>query len=136
MQRAGRELDVSYQCVWPPALLNPVASAIRTHSAPGDAVMSGAVSWEFEADRRPFLRVSHPLKFLARRRPDEQAEVEHGIVATPPRIVVLDGYTERTYGKVLPGLSELIQREYTPIGRWEGARHPVQVFQRSGGPER
>jgi hypothetical protein len=131
MQRAGRELDVSYQCVWPPELLEPVADAIRAHSAPGDAVMSGAVSWEFEADRRPFLRVSHPLKFLARRRADEQAAVEHGIGATPPRIVVLDGYTERTYGKVLPALAEIIRRDYTAVGRWEGARHPVQVFRRS-----
>ena len=135
MQRAGRVLDVSYQCVWPFDLLAPVANAIRAHSAPGDAVMSGAVSWEFEADRRPFLRVSHPLKFLARRRPDEQAEVEHGIIATPPGIVVLDGYTERTYGKVLPNLGELIQREYTLIERWEGGRYPVQLFRRSGAAE-
>ena len=133
MQRAGRELDVRYQCVWPPDLLEPVADAIRVHSAPVDQVMSGAVSWEFEADRHPFLRVSHPLKFLARRRPDEQAEIEHGIVATPPRIIVLDGYTERTYGKVLPNLEELVRRNYTPVGRWEGARHPVQVFRRNDG---
>lgn len=127
-QRAGRLLSVAYQCVWPPHLLGPVASLIRDQTRPGDEVMSGAVAWEFEAGRRPFRRISHPLKFLARSEPWEEREVERGMATAPPAIVVLDGYTERTFGRVFEPLPDVLRQRYDLLGTWQGARHPVQLF--------
>jgi hypothetical protein len=132
MQRAGRVLSVSYQCVWPPDLLEPVATLIRQQSRPDETVMSGAVVWAFEAGRRPFLLISHPLKFLARHVPQERAEIEAGLATVPPKIVVLDGYTERTFGKVVPTLTRLLEQGYEPLGTWEGGRHPVRLYRAKG----
>jgi hypothetical protein len=92
--------------------------------------MSGAVVWAFEANRRPFLLIAHPLKFLAGVAAADRAEVERGMATQPPGIIVLDGYTERTFGKAVPTLSELLKEAYEPIARWEGGRHPLQVYRR------
>jgi hypothetical protein len=128
VQRAGQLLSVSYQCVWPPDLVTPVAATIREHTHPGQEVMSGAVAWDFEADRRPFRLISHPLKFLARVEPWEEAEVERGMATAPPAIVVLDGYTELTFGRVFEPLTDVVKQQYDLLGSWEGGRHLVQVF--------
>jgi 4-amino-4-deoxy-L-arabinose transferase-like glycosyltransferase len=128
VQRAGRLLSVSYQCVWPPDLVTPVAAMIREHTQAGEEVMSGAVAWDFEADRRPFRLISHPLKFLARVEPWEEAEVEQGMATAPPAVVVLDGYTELTFGRVFQPLPDVLKQQYDLLGTWEGGRHPVRVF--------
>ena len=101
---------------------------IREHTQAGEEVMSGAVAWDFEADRRPFRLISHPLKFLARVEPWEEAEVEQGMATAPPAVVVLDGYTELTFGRVFEPLTDVLKQQYDLLGTWEGGRHPVRVF--------
>lgn len=125
---AGSLLRLSYQCVWPPGLVGPVARVIERESTPHDEVLSGAVVWALAAHRHPFLKISHPLSFLADFDPEDRAKIEAGLARRPPRIVVLDGYTEKTFGRRLPELEALIARSYREVESFDGARFPVRVY--------
>jgi hypothetical protein len=50
------------------------------------------------------------------------------MATAPPAIVVLDGYTELTFGRVYEPLTEVVKQQYDLLGSWEGGRHLVQVF--------
>ncbi len=130
---AGGLMRLSYQCVWPPWLVGPVAKAIERESAPQDEVLSGAVVWALAAHRHPFLKISHPLGLLADFDQEERAKIEAGLARRPPRIVVLDGYTEKTFGRRLPELEALIARSYREVASFDGARFPVRVYRLEAG---
>lgn len=122
-------LGPSFDCVWPTSVLRKVVPLIREHSARDDTVLSGTPIWAFEANRQPFAEVSHPLMF-------RDATIRHGtperlrrdFATRPPRMIILDGYTQKTWYHVLPSLPKLIRREYKRIAKVEGGNYPVQVF--------
>ncbi len=133
--RAGSILDLKYETVWAPETLRTVADIIRRGSGEGDRVMSGAVIWELEAGRRPFANVTHPLGFLLGNSAGEPERLARELVTAPPRFVVLDGYTERTYGLLLPRLEETLAERYQLVADLPGLHFPVRVYQlREPGP--
>ncbi len=128
-KNAARLLSPAYDCVWSPETVRTVAGIVRQHSSAGDEVLSGAVIWEFEADRHPFMRISHPLQFEKRVHATWARKVSERLAAAPPRVVVLDGYTERTYLRCFPQLRAALATRYAPAGDpVTGSRHPVQVY--------
>jgi 4-amino-4-deoxy-L-arabinose transferase-like glycosyltransferase len=133
--RAGSIIDLKYETVWAPETLRTVADIIRRGSSAGDRVMSGGVIWELEAGRRPFANVTHPLGFLLGNSAGEPERLARELVTTPPRFVVFDGYTERTYGLLLPRLGETLAERYQLVADLPGLHYPVRVYQlREPGP--
>ena len=127
---AGRRLHRDYETVWSPAAVREIAGYLRQHSRPGDEVLSGGLIWEFQAGRPPFARISHPLPFMFGLTAQESGELGRRLAASPPPFVVLDGYTELTYGVVVAGFDRLLRDGYTLVDSAGPARYPVQLFQR------
>jgi 4-amino-4-deoxy-L-arabinose transferase-like glycosyltransferase len=127
-RNAGRLIDRKYETVWTPGSVREVADLLKSHSEPGDEVMSGAVIWEFQADRRPIANISHPLGFLIGMLPSQVTELETLLATRPPRFIVLDGYTEQTYGANLPDFDRLLAERYSLDLTIEGSYYPVKVY--------
>jgi 4-amino-4-deoxy-L-arabinose transferase-like glycosyltransferase len=126
-----------YETPWSPGTVREVVEYIRAHSEPGDEVMSGGVMWEFQANRRPFADISHPLEISVGGLPPEKLPSLRSRWTThPPRIVVLDGYTERTYSTVLPDFARSLNTQYTLADSVAGSRYTVRVYRLREAAER
>lgn len=125
---AGRQLDARYQAVWAPETVATVASHLRARSDPADRVLSGALIWELESNLRPFANVTHPLGFLLRVRPDQSAALTERLDTSPPRFVIMDGYTQRTYGRAVPGLADILAERYSLDTIVAGSTFPVMLY--------
>jgi 4-amino-4-deoxy-L-arabinose transferase-like glycosyltransferase len=118
-----------YETPWSPGSVQEVAKYLETRSRPGDEVISGAVIWEFQADREPFAHISHPVGLPSDLEPAQLAALASRWTTRPPRFVVLDGYTEQTYGVVVPGLQRDLEKRYALVDSAAGSRYPVRVYQ-------
>jgi len=58
----------------------------------------------------------------------EPARLARELATAPPRFVVLDGYTERTYGLLLPQLGATLAERYQLVANLPGFHFPVQVY--------
>ncbi len=125
---AGRKIGLAYNCVWPPAVLARVSREVSRASRPRDEVLSGAVIWAFQADRRPFLNISHPLGFLGGMEVEDRQVIGRGLLERPPRLIVLDGYTERTLLADSVARARLLEERYRSLGEVTGGRFPVRLF--------
>ncbi len=125
---SARVLSLAYDCVWSPGTVRSVAQLVRAHSAEGETALSGAVIWEFAAGRRPFMNLSHPLAYMYTMPPEMRQRITDTLASKPPRIVVLDGYTERTHLQHLPQLRTLLATGYEAVGEVAGSRYPVRVY--------
>jgi hypothetical protein len=98
-------------------------------------VISGGLIWEFQAGLQPFQRITHPLKFEFGLPAEQAADLDARIKARPPRFIVLDGYTQHSYGTVVPDLAQVISDRYEQIVTVPGGKYPVQLYQlREVGP--
>ncbi|MGD8496016.1 MAG: glycosyltransferase family 39 protein [Gemmatimonadales bacterium] len=124
-------IDRRFDGIWPPESVEAVAASVDEMTGPDDRVMSGAVVWEFVANREPFMRISHPLLL----RKGISRQLHDTILArfedAPPGVVILDGYTEQTYLRMVPELRPLIDRDYELVREFSGARYPVRVYERA-----
>jgi 4-amino-4-deoxy-L-arabinose transferase-like glycosyltransferase len=121
-----------YDGVWGPAAVRTVADEIRRISGPEDEVISGAVIWELEAGRRPFMNLSHPLGLMNQLVHEVAPAIQQGMAERPPAVIVLDGYTERTYLAAVPELRGIIEAGYTRTLTVEtGTRPPIHVYRRA-----
>ncbi|HEX6964902.1 MAG TPA: glycosyltransferase family 39 protein [Gemmatimonadaceae bacterium] len=125
---SGRVMSVAYQCVWSPRTVSDVTRYLRTHSTAGDQVMSGAMIWAVAAKRPPFMMISHPLAFDGGAPRDMAARMNAYLHATPPRFIVLDGYTNRTYLSYLDPDGRFLATRYRLVEVFPGSRHPVKVY--------
>lgn len=130
-------LSVRYEAVWPPAEAQQIAGIIAQNTEADAEVLSGAVIWEFLAGRQPFELISHPLGLKQSLPATRREELRSRLAADPPEIVVMDGYTERTYSRNIPYLERLVQQKYVRIAMSHEGVRPVSVFRRieSGGEE-
>jgi len=87
------------------------------------------VIWEYQAGLQPFARLTHPLKFEFGITPREAEALTRRLRTTPPRFVVFDGYTERTYGRVLPVLADVVKDRYELVATAAGGEFPVRLYQ-------
>jgi hypothetical protein len=126
--QAATQLSVAFDCTWSPRTVREASALVRAHSGPDDEVISGAVIWEFEAARRPFLNISHPLVFVDRMWPSTRSRIQEGLRQRPPRVIVLDGYTERTYLRQVAEVAPLLERAYRLAGEVGGSKYPVRVY--------
>ena len=125
---ASAAVRPNYETPWSPESVQRVAAYLRAHSRPADEIMSGGVIWAFQADRRPFATISHPLSFALRPSADELNKLENEWASRLPSFVVLDGYTELTFGAVLPDLQDVLKSRYVLADSASGSRYPVLVY--------
>lgn len=131
----GGAVDRRFDGVWSPEAVRAVSSVLRERGDAGDQVMSGAVIWEFEAGLRPFGLRSHPLSLRLPGPRDRADPIRAQFEAAPPRFVVLDGYTEQSYGRLLPDLESAVERRYTMrLEVADGVRHRVRVYELTEAP--
>lgn len=126
---SGRVMGVAYQCVWSPRTVADVARYIRAHSSNDAQVMSGAVIWAVAANRPPFMMIAHPLAFDHGAPPEEAARMRASLDSAPPRLIVLDGYTNRTFLSYLDPDGELLATRYKLDKVFSGSRYPVKVYE-------
>ena len=111
------------------------SDSLRRRGRATDEVISGGLIWEFQAGLQPFQRITHPLKFEFGLPAEQAADLDARIKATPPRFIVLDGYTQHSYGTVVPDLAQVISDRYEQIVTVPGGKYPVQLYQlREVGP--
>jgi hypothetical protein len=91
--------------------------------------MSGAVIWEFEAARRPFQLISHPLAFARGMSVQDQRVIKAVFDANPPKVIILDGVTELTYLRNLSWLTERLGVTYRLQLEAGPGYFPVKVYQ-------
>ena len=126
--RSALLLGVSYDTPWSPGSLKAIVTYLQNNTRPGDEIMSGAVIWEFQALRRPFHMISHPLIFEFPVSHAKQNEVRTAVAANPPKIIILDGVTEKTYFRQIPSISDLLHREYRLVLTEGTKQNPIRVF--------
>jgi len=130
-----RPRDLVSGATWPPRVVREVSDSLRRRGRATDEVISGGLIWEFQAGLQPFQRITHPLRFEFGLPAEQAADLDARIKATPPRFIVLDGYTQHSYGTVVPDLAQVISDRYEQIVTVPGGKYPVQLYQlREAGP--
>jgi 4-amino-4-deoxy-L-arabinose transferase-like glycosyltransferase len=108
---SGTLLGLRYDSIWSPQSLDKIASDLKAQTDDHDEVMSGGVIWELQALRRPFQMITHPLNFEESISDQQKATIEQAALARPPKAIILDGYTEKTYFRASL-LMELLDKRY------------------------
>jgi hypothetical protein len=124
-------LTLKYDSEWSPEVVETVATYIREHTNPQDQVMSGAVIWEFQALRKSFMRISHPLAFAHGIPEEERSTIKEAFELSPPKVIILDRYTQEIYMENLPWLGGVLQSRYQFVVEAgpEVRPAPVKIYQ-------
>jgi 4-amino-4-deoxy-L-arabinose transferase-like glycosyltransferase len=125
---SATRLDATYTSAWSPKSVEKVASYLKANTSDSDEVISGALIWEVQASRRPFLMISHPLMFEDRISEDQRAAIARNAATHPPRVIILDGYTEMTYVRQVPQIMDLIRARYDLAVTTEPPGYVVRVY--------
>jgi len=126
----AKRTHVRYDSNWPPSSVVAVSDYIAQHTDSTDTVISGAVIWELASKRMPFMNISHPLEFGFTLPKERRTALRNAIYQKPPKIIVMDGVTERTYYSQVPDLADVLQSLYDPVLTVEAENSQVAVFQR------
>jgi 4-amino-4-deoxy-L-arabinose transferase-like glycosyltransferase len=121
-------VDWSYTAPWPPDSVYRSAAFLKAHTAMDDRIMSGSVIWEVQSNRHPFLDITHPLNVPKITDGNQLKKIEHAIKSGRPKVIVLDGYTEKTYLTRFPWLRQHIGSAYSLQHRAEGGKFPVEIY--------
>lgn len=125
---SGQKMGVAFDSVWSPKTVELASNYIEMNSNESDEVMSGAVIWELEANRRPFMNETHPLRFIPGMSKEEANKIEEGLANHPPKFIVLDGYTEETYLRHINQLQAIMEDKYELRKVVSGSRYPVKIY--------
>lgn len=127
---SGYLMHLGFSSTWSPRVVQEVSDYIKLNSNKNAEVMSGGVIWEFESGNRPFMKNSHPTGFRPGM-PVEKLEImEQYLQESPPKFIILDGYTEQTYLRHIKGLIGFISEKYRlRKTASDGSRYPVEVYE-------
>jgi hypothetical protein len=126
---SGQKMGLDFDCVWSPETVMEASDYIKANSKENDEIMSGAVIWEIESNRRPFMNKSHPLSYLGGISEEEAKKIEWHLAERPPKFIVLDGYTEKTYLRYVNKLQAIIDDKYELKKVVYGSRYPVEIHE-------
>jgi len=90
--------------------------------------MSGGLIWEFQAKRKPFAMSSHPLAFINGMSQYRINYFKEHLNRQPPKIIILDGYTEQTYLPYIPEINAMMKTSYTFVDEIIGSKYPVKIY--------
>jgi hypothetical protein len=115
--------------VWPKTAVQEIVEVLRQRGRESDEVLSGGVIWEFQSNRQPFARITHPLRFEFGIAPRDFDRLTERLRTTPPRFVVYDGYTERTHGRVLPILADVVRDRYQLVATAGEGEYAARLYE-------
>jgi len=118
----------AYTAPWPPKNVYDVAAMVKNRTSIEDRVMSGAVIWEIQSNRRPFLDITHPLALANKIEKSERKRIRQNLESNSPKVIILDGYTGKTYLRQFPWLKNYINSAYAMVHRSEGGKYPVEIY--------
>ena len=122
-------LGLRYDSLWSPQSLENTSAYLRAHTKTTARVLSGAVIWELQAQRRPFLNISHPTAFESKITRTEKEIIETALTTEPPEVIILDSYTEKTYFRHIAWLNEFLHSKYQLVYSAGPARtSPVETY--------
>lgn len=130
---SGRNMGVDFDNVWSPETVREASDYIKVNSRENDEIMSGAVIWELESNRKPFMNQTHPLGYESGMSEEELKDVEWHLSNHKPRFIVLDGYTERTYLRYVNKLQMVMDEKYQLKKVVKGSRYPVKIYELKDG---
>ena len=122
---SGRYIGPQYETVWSSQTVNEVGRFLQEQGEPTDQVLSGGMIWTFAAQMQPFLNTPHPTEFYKY----QLSNFEKRFQQSPPRFIILDGYTRRKFSRYWSFLSERIEEQYAQVKRVAGSRYPVDIYQ-------
>jgi len=121
-------LNLTYDSEWSPKSVKMTVEILKAHTRDGDEVMSGAVIWELEASRRPFQTISHPTAFIGGMSEKKRESIRTGMRTHPPKVIILDGFTEKTYFSRLPWLTGLLRARYQLLATVGASNYPISIY--------
>jgi len=121
-------LNLAYDSEWSPESVKMTVDILKAHTRDDDEVMSGAVIWELQALRRPFLTISHPTAFIGSMSEKKRESIRNGIRTNPPKVIILDGFTEKTYFSRLPWLTGLLRARYQLLATVGASNYPISIY--------
>lgn len=135
LSNSAAMLDPRFHSVWSPSQLSRVAKHLGEHVPKDGRVLSGANIWTIEAGRKMFADVTHPLALMV---PDKYVGQPYRRIGdllreSPPDAIILDGYTEKTYGSHWD-LAELIKDRYSGgenVTIAGGSEYPLVIYIRN-----
>ncbi|HWP93497.1 MAG TPA: glycosyltransferase family 39 protein [Thermodesulfobacteriota bacterium] len=127
--QSGRSMGVDFDCVWSPETVREASDYIKENSEEKDEIISGAAIWEFVSNRKPFMNQTHPLVYLYGIPEGELKDLEWKLSEDPPKFIILDGYTERTYLKQVSKLKVVMDEKYELKKVIDGSRYPVKIYE-------
>jgi len=128
MYVSATQFDLKYESIWSPESLKKVSAYLEHNTNQDEKVLSGAVIWEFQALRRPYLSISHPLALILGISDRNKAKFQKAVHNTPPVVVIIDGYTQKTYFKQFPWLEEFINNRYQLVADQGPAKYPIKIY--------
>lgn len=125
----GGKMGVDFDSVWSPRTVRETSDYIRANSGEKDEIISGAVIWELESNRKPFMNQTHPLAYLFGISEEKLENIERELSENPPKFIILDGYTEKTYLKQVNKLQLIMDERYKLKKVVDGSRYPVKIYE-------
>jgi 4-amino-4-deoxy-L-arabinose transferase-like glycosyltransferase len=121
-------LNLEYDSDWSPQALRRTSEIVHARTGKEDQVMSGAVIWEVQAMRRPFQTISHPLAMIGETSGKQRGLIREALLTAPPKVIILDGYTEFSYLRQVPEIARLIETRYDLVATERDARYPIEIY--------
>lgn len=128
LSESGLLLDLRYDGVWSLETLEQTSRFLDETLSEDATVVSGAVIWTVQADRRPFADISHPLGLMAGVSDRQRQRVLNGMTDDPPDAIVLDGFTRRTFFDAFPEMARLLRSGYRMATTIEGTPYSVRIY--------
>lgn len=126
---SGSKMGVDFDSLWSPKTVRETSDYIEANSGEKDEIISGAVIWELESNRKPFMNKTHPLAYLFDISEEELEKIERELSENPPKFIILDGYTEKTYLKQINKLHLIMDEKYELKKVIDGSRYPVKIYE-------
>ncbi|MBC7185661.1 MAG: glycosyltransferase family 39 protein [Calditrichaeota bacterium] len=122
--KQGQKIGPSYEGVWSPGTVTKATQLLVAEARPGDVVLSGGQIWTFQAGLDCFLDITHTLGLLYV--PD--SVMQRALTETPPRFIVMDGYTEKRTSPHRELLASKLSALYAKAATVGGSPHPVEIY--------
>lgn len=126
---SGLNMGIDFDNVWSPETVREASNYIKANSKENDEIISGAIIWELESNRKPFMNQTHPLGYESGISDGKLKNIDRYLFIHKPRFIVLDGYTERTYLRYVVKLQSVMNEEYQLKRVISGSRYPVKIYE-------
>ena len=114
---------LKYDCTWSSQTVRRVSHLLEADPT-DNSVLSGGMIWSYESGKKPFMNVTHPLKYNGGFPASEKEKIENYFAAHSPKYVIKDGYLKMNILKYSDRIRKEVLQNYQEIAMING----VAVF--------